>query len=102
MRIYNMPRQSGKTTMLVNWLAESDNHILIVHSFAEADRIRREHPDVAGQIVGIDTVKSGFLRGHHNKVYAIDNLDLILPQLLGSWGNEIGPITYTGDYSYGN
>lgn len=101
MRIYNMPRQSGKTTLLINWLTLDENHILIVHSTEEASRLRRDYEEVADQIVTVTFVVGGGLRGRRNIVVAIDNLDLILPALLG-WPNRIGPITYTGEYSYGN
>jgi hypothetical protein len=102
MRIYNMPRQSGKTTMLIDWLRLDEKHILIVHSATEASRLRRDYEEVADQIVSVSFAQSGGLMGRHGITVAVDNLDLILPFLLGVYGNAIGPITYTGEYSYGN
>lgn len=101
MRIYNMPRQSGKTTMLIEWLATSGDHYLIVHSNAEAHRLKRDHPLLEDRILPVYSLISGHLRGMRNATIAIDNLDLVLPQLI-SMAIDIGPITYTGDYSYGN
>jgi hypothetical protein len=99
-----MPRQSGKTTFLMSWLMLDPNHMLVVHSGSEADRLKKLYGfrKIDNQIVSIDYVMSGRLRGKKDAVIAIDNLDLILPQILGTWGNQIGPITYTGDFTYGN
>lgn len=110
MRIFNMPRQTGKTTMLLSKLELDPKAIMVVHSWPERERLHHElhirwenNPEIAAQIadriITIDHVISGKLRGRQFSEIHIDNLDLILPYLIGG---RLGDVTYTGDYSYGN
>lgn len=97
MRIYIAGRQTGKTTNLIAWIGEDPNRVLIVHSMFEAYRLHRDYPDLEDQIIPISLVEKS-LRGKRDVEVAIDNLDLILPQLIMA---RIGPVTYTGDFTYG-
>lgn len=89
-------RNTGKTTHLLSWLERESNRILIVHSAQERARILKEYPDsdyFPNRIVTIQHVLDGRLRGRHPRPeFAIDNLDLILPYIIGG---SIGPVTYT-------
>lgn len=92
MKFYIQPRQTGKTFMLMDWLHNTLNGVVVVHSFQERDRLARDYPFLADRIYSIDSVIDGRLRGRRNLVVGIDNLDLILPYLIGA---PIGPVTAT-------
>lgn len=92
MRIHKVGRQMGKTVMLLEWLEGDPKRAMIVHSYQESDRLKRENPHLADQIFNFHSALDGRLRGRGFNELAIDNLDLILPWLLGC---KIGPITTT-------
>ncbi len=106
MRLHIGPRQSGKTTALLEWLRAGPDRYVVVHSQFEAYRLSQlviEYPDLFDKIITVDElISKRILRGKRNAEIAIDNLDLVLPQLIGSFSTTIGPITYTGDFSYGS
>jgi hypothetical protein len=104
-------RQMGKTTDLLAWMRrapEGEHRVLVSHSREEATRLYRstfsgnDNPTdlESWQFVGINEVLpgawSGVLRGRGGRVVlGIDNLDLVLPMLVGlPW--PIGALTMTG------
>lgn len=96
MRLVVGGRASGKTFKMVNWLKASPNHILVVHSEQEAHRIREDYYLNLGEcnrIISVHSALNGKLRGSRREtVIAIDNLDLMLPFIMGA---SIGPVTLT-------
>ena len=50
MKIHNMPRDSGKTTMMIKWLEQDDQRVLLVSSVQERRMLQEAHPAVKGQI----------------------------------------------------
>ncbi|SRR6266498_750352 len=96
MEIYQAGRQTGKTDHLISWLKFKSNRVLVVHSAKERARIIKEYPDIDPvKIFTIESVLSGRMRGVvGNVVIGVDNLDLILPQILGG---SVGPVTMTDE-----
>lgn len=102
MEIIQSGRRMGKTTYLLSRLEQDPESVMVVHSYQERDRLKREiHErwddiDIAGEIanriVSIDSIISGHLRGRQFSEIHVDNLDLILPYLLGG---KIGTVTTT-------
>lgn len=104
MRIYEMNRNGGKTNMLVEWLKYNPHGVLIVHSVQERQRILKQYGGLTfredriqedeKRVVTIQSVLEGKLRGRHPLIVAVDNLDLILPYILGA---QVGPVTMTSE-----
>lgn len=93
MEIYQVGRGKGKTNSLLRWLKATPNGMLLVHSEAEKKRLLDENEWLSTfQIISPGRLLDGGLRGHRQTILAIDNLDLILPTLLGA---TIGPVTMT-------
>lgn len=94
MRLLNWPRRTGKTTYLVTWLEMTPHSVMVVHSESERDRILRENPQLEPErVLSLYSVLNGKLRGRERTTVAVDNLDLILPQLFN--GCTVGPVTLT-------
>lgn len=96
MKIYEAGRQTGKTTQLVNWLRTNPDGVLIVHTAIERDRVIKEFTFLnlnPNRVVTLNHVLSGRIRGKYPRpIFAVDNLDLILPMILGG---TVGPVTMT-------
>jgi hypothetical protein len=100
MELIEMPRGTGKTTRVVEWLMRSKSRALLVMSEHEKVRIGRQYhispkDEVYSRIVTPHTLHS--LRGRSNffmdrSTLAVDELEQVLVVLLGM---NIGPITYT-------
>ena len=93
MKIEISPRQSGKTTSLVNWLKGNEKRILITFSAREADRISRDFK--------VDRKKVLTWQEYHQQhrtigtkvdEVSIDNCDLILQ---GLFRERIDKITFS-------
>jgi hypothetical protein len=94
-------RQTGKTERLLEWLgsqtiSEPQSRVIVCHSDVEAVRLRKICDErgwliAPSQILSAESVRRGGLRGHAVLV-AVDNLDLVLPQLLGA---QIDVVTST-------
>lgn len=93
MRIDQRGRGGGKTYDLMWKLVGDPDAVVVVHSYGERDRLQKDYPTIKNQIYCIDSVISGKLRGKKISVIHVDNLDLILPFLLGN--NRIGTVTLT-------
>jgi hypothetical protein len=90
------PRQGGKTHEAVRWLREDPGRRVIITATQDmAADLRRRYELTASQVTTTDTVRSAG-RGRHAE-YAVDNLDLILPHLLGTGANPVTVITATGE-----
>ena len=78
-------RRSGKTHKLVEWLKEDPDRVLICHSASEAERLTRDYGIHPRQIMSISAWSSRGLSGmsRPSTKIAVDNLDLVLPILLG-------------------
>lgn len=51
MKIIYSPRQSGKTTQLIEWLKEKPDRILLVHSREYVWQLVHQYPELDGRIV---------------------------------------------------
>ncbi len=84
MKVVYAARASGKTTTMIQWIAEKAGRVLIVHSNAEADRLREKHQNVAHLIVTWEEYRER--RGQAwrltPKEVGIDNADIILQGLI--------------------
>jgi hypothetical protein len=98
MKVHARGRAQGKTVQMIEWLKESKSRVLWVMSQREKDRIlltyfddvdKEEFNDYNRRII----VSPADLRGQHQKVVGVDNLDLILRNMVGP--NLIGPCTIT-------
>lgn len=84
MRIISWPRRAGKTTTMLNLMREDPRITAICHSYEEAARLQRENKDIdPHRFVAYRAVQDGVLLGR-NHLLIIDNLELILPRLLGT------------------
>lgn len=94
MKIYEAGRQTGKTTQLVNWLRIHPSGVLVVIHAQERDRILKEYTNVdPDRIVTVQKVLDERAHGRNPRpIYAIDNLDMILPMIFRGY---IGPVTVT-------
>ena len=85
MKIFLMPRQSGKTTFLLAWLARKpQERTLVVHAEVWAERLRLTycyHDKPYKQIVSLSYLKSN-KELFSDRTIAIDDLDLVPNQLL--------------------
>lgn len=92
------PRGGGKSTRMISWLKEGEalgeSRILLAYSFGEAERLRREYPEVKDKIFGGDEYKENRRGYPRRELIAIDNADLLLEKLLG--GRPIDRISVTG------
>lgn len=97
-----LPRAGGKTTRMLEWMRAAppgEHRVLVCIDQMEADRLRRENPDLEDwQFKSVGLVKrdlwgSGSLLGRDRIVLGVDNLDLVLAQLL-RW--PVGMVTWNG------
>lgn len=94
MKIIEGGRGTGRTTQLVLWVRRFPNRVLVVHSETERDRILKDYFNTnKDQVITIQAVLDGRLRGRNPRpILGVDNLDLILPYVLG---NAVGPVMMT-------
>jgi hypothetical protein len=91
------PRMGGKTTEALKWLKETPGAVLLVHSEAYAACLRRDHGLTDRQVMSHRSAGTR-LRGRRQVTVAVDNLDVILPQLLGlSPDARVELVTATGE-----
>ena len=88
------PRQGGKTHLSVEWLREDPDHRVIVTANAQMARDLRQGYGLTEKQVAV--AGSASIRGRRAE-YAVDNLDIILPQLLGTGPNPVTVVTATGE-----
>lgn len=98
MKLIARPRQAGKTTELVE-LAHCDPRIVIItFSAREADRIRNQYPELNPQQVMDWRSYASKYDLHSRTRPAVDNMDLVLNEVLGTWV-EIGTLSQADDKS---
>ncbi len=96
MKFVIRPRQGGKTHETVQWLREDPGHRVIITATAEMARdLRQRYELTEKQVMTVSSVRT-FGRGRRAE-YALDNLDIILPQLLGTGPNPVMVVTATGE-----
>ena len=93
MQILQLGRAQGKTTFLIDILFHATNDAMVVHNIAEARRLQQDYPEIADRIFAVSNATNGLLRGRRFDRVHIDNLDLVLPYLLGT--GPLGIITTT-------
>jgi hypothetical protein len=89
-------RATGKTWQCLQWLNQHPDGVMVCHSMAEVDRLKREARRLGLQIDSRQFVSANrleVLRGRQNVSLCVDNLDIILPHLLGA---PVDMITATG------
>ena len=78
MKVIYKPRQTGKTTELIeNWLKKDKKRALITFDGEEEKRLKRLFPDLINQIFSWDTYIKKMWR-YDIKEVVIDNADMIL------------------------
>lgn len=85
MKLNYAPRQSGKTTQMIERLARDTRYILLTFSIEEADRLGRQYNkfiDPRRIMYWRDYVHSKRGRGHGQKVL-VDNADMVLEDAIG-------------------
>lgn len=85
MKVYNMPRSSGKTTFLMRWLsADPECRTVVVHNEDFAQHLRdlygfSERPHRQIMSIGYAQANDKLLR---DRMVVIDDLDLTLSEVL--------------------
>jgi hypothetical protein len=89
-------RRGGKTTALLNEMKYFPESVLVCFSESEADRLRKENPDMSPkQFVSGPSVMGGILRGRNPEpLLFIDNADLVLRSI---FHHPIQAVTFTED-----
>ncbi len=83
MNIIDMPRQSGKTTLLVEKVEKNKKAVLITFCHRDKSRILELHPKLKGRVFSMGEVIQGGWSGRERFEDAyIDELDLCLESLI--------------------
>lgn len=84
-------RQSGKTTQLIEMMKKNPESIMLVHSAKEIERLGSQHhlPFHRFLSVGEKRKLTETFKESGAKFLVVDNLDIILPDLLGIAGSSI-------------
>jgi hypothetical protein len=85
-------RQTGKSTRIIDWAREDDRRRLIVFNHKRARQIEKDHPILEGRVISVNSLAS--LRGHDIEI-GIDDLESVLPQLLGTGRSPVSYVTAT-------
>ena len=89
MQIIDLPRGMGKTTALLRWLHEGQDHVLLVSNSVQAETLMRAFASLGGtslldaQSRVVTPANLHTLRGR-KVVVGIDELDSVLWALIGS------------------
>lgn len=94
MIIHNMPRGSGKTTMMIEWLMEDNQRIMLVASKDIKTILGRAHPAVKEQICTPLEYSQRYFGT--NREVGIDEVPLILQRTFGN----VTKITLSADEEY--
>lgn len=87
MELIYLPRQEGKTTLMLTWVEYDPNRILLTFSHNEAMRLKKLRPDLKDRIMSYSAWKNDkkyLLPAYRNVVIGIDNVDLVLQDMLGN------------------
>lgn len=96
MKVLQYPPRGGKTEAMLKWAAGRSDAVIVTFSTQEAARlreiiVRRKLTILPDQIISVDMVRRGLLRGRHS-VLGVDNADMVLADLLGR-SVEIATVT---------
>lgn len=101
MKAIVLPRAAGKTARMLSWLVADRDHVLVVFSARERDRLRQllekenAPEDKAMRVVALSELLAGAHRGRWKApIYGVDELDQVLRQLLGG---PVALVTFTGE-----
>lgn len=95
MKVIYSPRQSGRTTQMLEMLARDTRRVLLTFSSMEEARLQKEHPQLAERIYyweryvklhRVDRKEDGMPK------VMVDNADYILEKVIGDW-IEVGTFT---------
>jgi hypothetical protein len=91
-------RQNGKTTRLLEFLDKVPGSILVVPSEDRRRFVRRAHRIDERRIVTVQDLQLGRVRGWDtvDTKWIVDDLDMILPLLLGLNGGEVALVAAHG------
>jgi hypothetical protein len=90
-------RAEGKTHLAIEWLkADPDHRVLLTTSEALAADVKKRHRLGDRQVMSYRAAPAA-LRGRSNIELAVDDLDAILPALLGIGPLPIVLVTATGN-----
>lgn len=87
----------GKTERVLQWMRTNPDGVLLCHTKNEVERLRNENPDIFPSRFVYMGLVGDKLRGYPVSNLAIDNLDLMLPFLLGVPQIKIDLVTATGE-----
>lgn len=93
MKIDYSPRQSGKTTRMIEQLRSSDG-LMITFNHDEESRLRRLYADVSKKIFCVGCYKLNKMAGIKRKHLLVDNADLIL---MGLFSDPIAEASISND-----
>ena len=91
MKINYSPRQSGKTTKMIERLAQDERFVLLTFSMKEADRLREAYygyVDPKRIMYWREYLNRKQGKGYGQKVL-IDNADMVLEDVIGDYIEEI-------------
>lgn len=91
MKLNYSPRQSGKTTQMIERVAQDDRYVLLTFSTKEADRLRHEYfkyIDPKRIMYWREYLQKKQGKGYGQKVL-IDNADMVLEDAIGDYVEEI-------------
>src|ERR1043166_372941 len=97
---YVSERKTGKTTYLLNWVAELPNYRFIVEPNEAMCKSALRKAEAQGlvipesQIVPLHRIRGQYIRGVTDAVLGIDNLDHMLYTLF--YGTPVEKVTATG------
>jgi hypothetical protein len=90
------PRQGGKTHASVQWLLEDpENRVILCANLQMARELQRRYKLTDRQVMSAATVRTAG-RGRAAE-YAVEDLDTLLPYLLGTGPNPVSLVTATGE-----
>jgi hypothetical protein len=73
-------RGAGKTTRMIEWLAEKPDRILLVFANREVERLSSLYPELSGRIFHWAAYQQNYMHGSPMHEVSIDNADLILQE----------------------
>lgn len=101
MILHDLPRRSGKTTMLLRRLEVDPSTVLLVPSYAMATYLWRDHPTLKERIWSFEqalTRRNKFRpNGRNAPTFIIDELDQCLSYILG--GNVLAATTSSLEFA---
>jgi hypothetical protein len=81
-------RKTGKTTLLLEWMKESTDRVMVCHSVEMCNVVWRRSEEMSlnldrDRFVSLEQIRNGRLHGR-NVILGVDNLDLLLYSIFGA------------------